>query len=131
MLLTYLKRFYFPVFVAIAVFVYVAQQTAIDLPLFINNYLNDLLCMPIVLKICQYAVRQLKSDRSLQIPINIALTLTLLYAFYFELLLPKFNARYTADIIDVGLYVMGCLFFVWIERTGMGKTAILAENQCS
>ncbi|WP_281543240.1 hypothetical protein [Maribacter aestuarii] len=125
MLLTYLKRFYFPVFVTIAIFVYVAQQTAIDLPLLVNNYLNDLLCMPIVLKICQYLVRQFKSDRGLQIPITLALTLTVLYALYFELLLPKFNVRYTADTIDVLLYFAGALFFIGIERYGAGKTSVL------
>ncbi len=77
--------------------------------------------MPIVLKICQYLVRQIRNDINLQIPIRIAFTLTLLYALYFELILPKFNDRYTADMIDVCLYGIGFVFFIWIERFGAGK----------
>ena len=96
--------------------VYTAQRLSIDLPSPIDNYLNDLLCMPIVLKICQFAVRYIKSDSTIQIPIKIALTLTILYSVYFELLLPISNERYTGDWIDVCLYSLGFLFFIWIER---------------
>lgn len=95
--------------------VYVAQQLAFPLPIIINNYLNDLLCMPIVLKICQFAVRFIKKDKHTNIPIKMSFVLTILYALYFEFLLPKFSDRYTADFIDVILYFMGFLFFLWIE----------------
>lgn len=121
-LLTNIKRFYFPIVVGIAMLVYIAQQLSFSLPTLVNNYANDLLCMPIVLKICQYAVRSIKKDKQLQIPIKIAVTLTLMYALYFEILLPKFNARYTADWIDVALYGIGCLFFIGIERFGNWTT---------
>lgn len=125
MLLKYIKRFYFPSFVGVAMLVYAAQHLSFSLPSLINNYLNDLLCMPIVLKVCQYAVRQIKNDKSLQIPIKIAVTLTLLYALYFELILPKFNDRYTADSIDVCLYILGFVFFFWIERSEIDKAYLL------
>ena len=85
--------------------------------------------MPSVLKVCQYAMRQIKGDKGLKIPIKISLTLTLLYALYFELILPKFNDRYTADIIDVLLYIMGFAFFIWVERLGSGKSSISSQNQ--
>jgi hypothetical protein len=121
MLLNYFKRFYFPVFVVIALLMYMMQHLSIPLPTLINNHLNDLLCMPIVLKICQYVVRHIRNDTAVQIPIRIALTLTLFYALYFELILPKFNERYTADMIDVGLYSIGFVFFIGIERFGTSK----------
>ncbi|BAO56167.1 hypothetical protein NMS_2158 [Nonlabens marinus S1-08] len=73
--------------------------------------------MPIVLKICQYTVRQIKGDQNLQIPIGIAFALTIVYALYFEWLLPKVNDRYTADVIDVCLYGIGFVFFLWVERS--------------
>lgn len=111
-----IRRFYFLVFIGIAIVVYGAQQLSLPLSSPINNHLNDLLCMPIVLKICQYAVRCIKRDEHLTIPIKISVTVTVLYAIYFELLLPKFNDRYTADFIDVVLYFIGLLFFIWIEN---------------
>ncbi|AZQ58145.1 hypothetical protein EJ994_04730 [Maribacter sp. MJ134] len=114
--ITYVKRFYFPVFVIIALVVYTLQRFSVALPSLINNYLNDLLCMPIVLKIAQLAVRYLKKDGSIQLPIALVGILALGYACYFEWFLPQFNSRYTADGIDVFLYFMGALFFVVVER---------------
>lgn len=115
MFVRYMQRFYFPVFCTLAAAVYVTQHYSAVVPVLVNNYLNDLLCMPIVLKISQTAVRYIKSDRKLKIPLKISLTLTLLYAVYFEFVLPQFQSRYTADPIDVVLYFLGLLFFVWIE----------------
>jgi hypothetical protein len=116
-----IKRFYLPAFYVLALMVYLAQQLMIILPLTVNNYLNDLLCMPIVLKICQYAIRFIRRDKHLNIPVNISLTLTVLYSLYFELLLPLFHSRYTADAIDVVLYFLGLLFFLWIENVPKAK----------
>ncbi|WP_396637838.1 hypothetical protein [Maribacter sp. R77961] len=129
MLLRFIKRWYFPAFGVLALLVYVSQKFGIVLPVLITNYGNDVLCMPIVLKICQYAVRQLKSDPSLQIPIALVITLTLGYAVYFEWYLPLYNPRYTADGIDVVLYAIGALFFMAIERYGITERPILAGSQ--
>lgn len=117
MLLTNIRRFYFSVFVGIALLVYIAQQFSFPLPPLINNYLNDLLCLPIVLKICKYVVQFINSDKQVNIPIKISLTLTIVYSIYFEVVLPTVNSRYTGDLIDVVLYFLGFLFFLWIEKS--------------
>lgn len=101
--------------------VYTAQQLALPLPRLINNYGNDLLCMPIVLKICQYAIRYVKNNKQLIIPVKLGLTLTLFYALYFEWLLPRYNDRYTADGLDVLCYFLGLLFFMWMERVPINR----------
>lgn len=124
MFIRYIQRFYFPVFCALAAVVYVTQHYSVGVPVWVNNYLNDLLCMPIVLKISQTAVRYIKSDRKLKIPLRISLTLTLFYAVYFEFVLPQFQSRYTADPIDVVLYFLGLLFFVWIEGKEIDRRTI-------
>lgn len=124
-----IKTYYFPVFVLVALLVYTAQQLALPLPSLVNNYLNDLLCMPIVLSICQYAVRFLKKNTSLQIPVTLVVTLTLCYAVYFEWLLPQVNPRYTADGIDVFLYFLGALFFMGVARYKSKETSILTAHQ--
>ena len=115
MLITNIRRWYFLIFSVIAILVYGAQQFHVILPEFVNNYLNDLLCIPIVLKISQYAVRFIKKDQHLLIPIQVCTALTILYVLYFEYLLPRSNDRYTADAIDVLLYFAGLFFFLWIE----------------
>ncbi len=121
--LKHIKDYYFPVFVGMAILIYIAQQYSFALPALLNNYVNDFLCMPIVLKICQYTVQRLKSDGNLQLPIGLAFTLSLFYALYFELVLPKFNTRYTTDWMDVALYGFGFLFFITIERVGITEKA--------
>lgn len=124
-----IKTYYFPVFMSVALLVYTAQRLELPLPSPFNNYLNDVLCMPIVLKICQYAIRFLKNNQSLQIPFALVLTLTLGYAIYFEWLLPHYDLRYTGDSLDVLLYVIGALFFMGIERYRTGKTTIFERKQ--
>ena len=106
---------YFPIFVILASVVFALQKFQVALPPVINNYLNDFLCMPIVLYICRFAVRTLKSNRRLQIPIGLVFLITIGYAVYFEYYLPQFSPRYTGDIIDVFVYFGGAFFFIFFN----------------
>ena len=81
-----------------------------------NNYLNDLLCMPIVLGIAQRTVRFLKSDSNLTLPVALQVVVTIMFALYFEGYLPQFNLRYTADVMDVLCYFLGMAFFELTNR---------------
>jgi len=85
--------------------------------------------MPIILKICQYVARQVQSNQGIQIPIALAFTLTLGFAIYFELWLPRQNDRYTSDIYDVILYFIGFMFFVWIERVEKSDSKDYKETE--
>lgn len=117
-----LKAFYFPLFCFMALIVFSLQKMSITLPEWINNYLNDFLCMPIVLFIGQFAIRKLKGDKILRLPCPLILTLTLFYSFYFEYYLPRINLRYTADFLDVVLYFSGAVFFYLVENKLTIKT---------
>ena len=110
-----IKKYYFPLFVLLALAVYLAQRLDIYLPEGINNYLNDFLCMPIVLKICLYAVRYVKSDDHIKLPLPLQILVTLLFIIYFEVVLPNINARYTTDLWDLVAYSAGLLFFIGVE----------------
>ncbi len=101
--------------------VYAMQQLGLWLPEWINNYVNDLLCMPIVLKICQYAIRYIKSDGDRTVPVYLQVGLTVCYSIYFEYLLPNYNDRYTTDELDIVLYFLGLVLFQWLERSGLFK----------
>ncbi|MGB7395224.1 MAG: hypothetical protein WA913_12600 [Pricia sp.] len=111
-----LLRSYFPVFFLIALTIYGMQVGEVPLPLWINFYVNDFLCMPIVLFLCRYVIRMLKSDATLPLPFGPVIALTLLYAIYFEGLLPEYNPRYTGDVFDVLLYFLGSGFFLIVQH---------------
>lgn len=109
------KKNYFPVFIILAATIYFAQHLGVTLPEPVNNHLNDFLCMPLVLKTCLYSVRYVKSDDCIQLPLLLQISTALLFIIYFEGVLPSFDARYTADPLDVIAYIAGLLFFMGIE----------------
>ncbi len=97
--------------IAVALLIYAAQIIKLPLPNWIYFYVNDALCMPIVLSFCLLGVRIIKSNKNVYLPWRSILVLTLFYALYFEWILPKSNPRYTADWIDVLLYALGSFVF--------------------
>jgi hypothetical protein len=102
---------------ATATAVYILQQLHVALPSIINNYLNNLLCMPVVLTLCLVVLQLIKKNYSLTIPIFVIASITLYYIVYFEWFLPKINARYTADPIDVVLYIIGAMVFYLMQKS--------------
>lgn len=111
-----LKNLIYLVMSAIALSIYVMQKQNIALPSLINNYVNDLLCLPLVLGAVSFINKFLKKDNSFKLPISIMLCMAAFYSFYFEYYLPQLNPRYTADWIDVLLYFTGALSFYAVEN---------------
>ena len=111
-----MKKIYFLLFF-IALSIYICQQTTIPLPRWINHYVNDFLCIPLVLGGIVFILRKWKKDPQFSIPFPTIVVVVLLYALYFEYYLPQHNPRYTADVWDVVLYALGGLFFYYIEKS--------------
>lgn len=108
-----------PVFISlfsIAALVHLTKSFGFSLPNSVAFYLNDLLCMPIVLSLCLAAMRWLKKDQHIYMPWMAIILITLYYSFHFEWLLPRFMARYTADLTDVGLYFVGAIMFYVFQK---------------
>lgn len=108
-----------PVFyssILIATLIYSAQKLNLPLPHWINDYVNDFLCMPIVLSLSLAILRYLKKTEKLYVPLFVVLGLTAYFAVYFEWFMPKVNSRYTADIIDIGLYFTGAILFFGYQK---------------
>ena len=112
------------VFIALAI--YIMQRLQLPLPTIINNYVNDLLYIPLVLGAIEFVIRRLKKDSSFKLPFGFVIFLAISYSFYFEYFLPKVNSRYTGDWIDVILYFAGG--FVYFFICNKNKTEILEEN---
>lgn len=92
------------------------QRLNLRLPSLINNYVNDFLCLPILLGGISFIIRKLKKDNSFKLSMVFILCLASYYAFYFEYYLPKFHPRYTSDWIDVLLYFLGGFAFFFSEK---------------
>jgi hypothetical protein len=107
-------RFFFAA-VLISLCIQITTYYQIQLPAFVRFYLNDFLCMPIVFTICLKAVHLIKKDNSIRLPLAIIVTLTSLYAIYFELYLPGVTTRYTADLLDVVMYFAGAILFYFLQ----------------
>lgn len=115
-MLSYIRKYYFILFFSLALLVFSLQRLQVQLPKFIMYYLNDLLCMPIVLHIIQKIVRYIKSNRNILIKGTQQVAVTILYIIYFELVIPNFNKRYTGDYVDIGCYILGCTIFYLLNN---------------
>ena len=90
-----------------------------NLPNFFTSYLNDLLCLPIVLSICFFVIRFFSKNKRVQISLFSAFSLAALYSVYFEIYLPEVTTRYTSDAMDGLLYFTGALIFWLVQKLGI------------
>lgn len=110
------RRVVYVVMLFTALTIYLMQRLSMPLPSLINNYVNDLLCLPLLLGAMTFVIRRLKKDSSFQFSIGFVIFLACYYSLYFEYYLPRVNPRYTADWIDVVLYFSGGILFYFIEK---------------
>lgn len=113
----------------IAASIYASQKLAMSLPLLVNNYLNDLLCIPLVLGALIFIIRKIKHDPKFKLPLGFIFILSSYYAVYFEYYLPKINSRYTSDWIDVVLYFLGGILFYFFQRIRDKKVVTMKAYQ--
>lgn len=100
----------------VALVIYITQRLNIALPSLIDNYVNDFLCVPIVLGGILFLTQWLKKDDNYRFSFTFIIFIASYYSFYFEYYLPKDNPRYTADWIDVLLYFSGALTFFFYKK---------------
>lgn len=124
-----MKILYFIIFLFLLIFIGIqcSYYYEIALPRWIRFYVNDFICMPIVLTICLKAVHLLKKDTVIRLSLFPILSLTLIYSIYFEMYLPTVEPRYTADILDVLMYFSGSLLFYFLQFQNNKKDAQVAS----
>lgn len=103
----------------VAAVIYTLQRLDVGIPGWINNYVNDFLCIPLLLEYMSIVLKKLKNDPNYKFPLAFIFVLASYYSFYFEYYLPAHNPRYTSDIIDVILYFSGGLLYY---ATNLKKT---------
>ncbi|MBC7744058.1 MAG: hypothetical protein H7096_03065 [Flavobacterium sp.] len=77
-----------------------------------NSYLTDLISVPIIanLGLTFQRVFVTKSN-TYRLKAGHVLFIVAYTSLIFEILLPRFSAKYTADMVDILMYVFGGLFF--------------------
>ncbi|MFC3198379.1 hypothetical protein ACFOET_12215 [Parapedobacter deserti] len=106
-----------PWFVTLLVLAFAHQLTqkilAISLPL-ADNYLDALLFMPILLHLVLWERRAIFAQGGAHVlhPLHILIILALASVFA-EHLLPRWSARFTADVWDMVCYAVGALLFIY------------------
>lgn len=94
------------------------------LPSWAACYLDDLLCLPLVLGLVLTVHRLAGRPVGWTLPRSHGLSAVLLYALYFELVLPLVKVTATADPRDVLAYAAGwAVFEAGINRPGTGLRA--------
>ncbi|WP_114777646.1 magnesium citrate secondary transporter [Botryobacter ruber] len=77
----------------------------------LHAYLDDLLCMPVVLTLALAAERVYFKNPGFVLPVAYVAGAVAAFAVIFELLLPLLTTKHTADLPDVLLYGLGAFAF--------------------
>ncbi|HET6243634.1 MAG TPA: magnesium citrate secondary transporter [Bacteroidia bacterium] len=86
------------------------KQFGIFIPL-IHAYLDDLLCMPVVLSITLHILRLvLKNEKYVFSKIQVFFAV-IYFSVMFEGILPLFSVNHTSDIMDIAAYGTGAIIF--------------------
>jgi hypothetical protein len=81
------------------------------------SYLDDLLCFPLILTFILAVQRSYFNNDNITIPISHIVFAVAAFIICFELLLPSFSDKYTADVLDVIVYGIGSFaFFKFINK---------------
>ena len=91
-------------------------------PRLLQYYLNDLLCMPLVLAAAIFLQRNLVLRQADYALTSYQIGIIVLYwSVMFEGVIPHFVARYTADLFDVVTYAAGGMLFYFFGNSGAGN----------
>lgn len=81
------------------------------------SYLDDLLAMPLVLTLILAAERTYFRNNSFVLPGSWVAIAVVAFSVFFEILLPPFFPKHTADWLDVVAYTLGgALFYITINK---------------
>jgi len=101
--------------------VYTARRLGHPLPV-INGYIDDLIAIPVIANLGLWFQRQFVIRNNYYVLAPGHVTFIVLYVtLVFELLLPALSKTYTADWVDVILYVLGGLFFYKVMNKPIAK----------
>lgn len=79
---------------------------------FIHSYLDDLLCIPVILYPVLLIFRKyVYADKNYSFPFSYILTTAVMLSLAFEVWAPSYSSVYISDKYDIPAYVAGGVFF--------------------
>lgn len=102
--------------VAAYFFVFLLRRQELAMSQFIQFYLTDFLCLPIILCLTLMFLRLYKKNEILHLtPLKI-IAAFIYVSLLFEIFLPKYFSGYTADIFDVVSYGFWGIIYYFIQK---------------
>ena len=95
----------------------------------VSDHLADLICLPIVLSICRYALIKWKfAPPTFELTPGMVLAAAIYFSVVFEGLLPMWKTNHHADFIDILAYFLGGIsYFLFRLRIQNTKHDIAAS----
>ena len=103
--------YWFWPFTAMYLFLFASNKLGYQFPQLIQNYLGDLLAIPITATLALCLLKFVHQQKNYILAKWQITYIVIVFCIAFELLLPLFMTRYTADIFDALAYLLGGLFF--------------------
>ena len=105
----------FLMMVACYVLIRLMRYLEFQMPVWMNGYVTDFLCIPLILSATLLVSRLIRKNHQLLIsPFMIAL-ICLEFAVVFEWILPAKSPVYTADKMDTLMYFLGGIAFYFLQ----------------
>lgn len=106
-----LRNPWFIAFCLIWFALFLARKKGFPVPGLAGEYLTDLLAVPVVAQLGLWFQRLMYKDEHYRLSAGHIIFIVIYISLVFELILPHFSHRYTADFADVFCYVIGGVFF--------------------
>lgn len=115
-----MKTISHPLFIVLAliyVVYYSLKQTDFVFPVFISNYLADLLSIFLVNTFTLWSIRKIKNRPNLELPPHLVLLSVVMFSIFFEFVLPLKSPIYVYDPWDILCYtISGAVYVLWRKR---------------
>lgn len=82
----------------------------------INNYVNDFLSIPLVLKISQLICEKFIYQKKINFTFSLIIAICMYWSLLFEVIFSKILSRYTTDYLDIFAYFVGGIVYYLIEK---------------
>ncbi len=86
------------------------------IPVWLNNYWSDVLCLPIILTLMVLVIRRLQQKPMFLLELKHIVVVCVYISLMFELILPHFFTKFKSDLGDVLAYSLGALVFYRFQR---------------
>ena len=123
-----LKNKIFLIFIFLFIVNYLLEKCfGVFIP-FIHAYLDDLLCMPIVLTITLALLHRMINTKPYRLSGKQIIFAVAYFSIVFEVILPKLNKKHTADVLDVFAYALGAILFYLYINNVQDSEKLKADN---